>query len=81
MEYRVPERKRKGRPQPKRGQVKARIFGSLLRAVMPKGFTNGEKPKQAGDGSSADATPTLSGYTSSFEDDLRYQKALFASCV
>lgn len=68
MEYQVPEKKSKGRPLPKRGQVKARIFGGLLRAVMPKAFTNGEKPKQDGDGSSTDATPTLSGYTSSFDD-------------
>ncbi|RRT64175.1 hypothetical protein BHE74_00034827 [Ensete ventricosum] len=69
MEHQVPENKRKGRPPPKRGQVMARILGGLVHAVIPKAFKNGEKnPKQDGDRSSADATPTLSGYSSSFED-------------
>ncbi|KAJ8458752.1 hypothetical protein OPV22_031678 [Ensete ventricosum] len=63
---------RKGRrPPPRRGQVKARILGSLVRAVIPKGFRKGEKAKEDGGdgGSSADITPTLSGYSSSYEGE------------
>ncbi|CAL9085652.1 unnamed protein product [Musa acuminata var. zebrina] len=74
MEYRVAESNtRKGRrPPPRRGQVKARILGSLVRAVIPKAFFgNGEKAKEDGGGgsSSADITPTLSGYSSSYEGE------------
>ncbi|URE24268.1 hypothetical protein MUK42_35684 [Musa troglodytarum] len=61
--------KRKGRRPPlRRGQVKARILGSLVRAVIPNAFRKGEKAKEDG-GSSADITPTLSGYSSSYEGE------------
>ncbi|KAJ8503790.1 hypothetical protein OPV22_004676 [Ensete ventricosum] len=68
MESRVPENKRKGRPVPKRGQVKARIFEGLLRAIIPKALEKREEHKLDGDrSSSADATPSSSGYASSYE--------------
>ncbi|RRT62947.1 hypothetical protein B296_00004102 [Ensete ventricosum] len=68
MESLVPENKRKGRPVPKRGQVKARIFEGLLRAIIPKALAKREEHKLDGDrSSSTDATPSSSGYASSYE--------------
>ncbi|WOL04655.1 hypothetical protein Cni_G13377 [Canna indica] len=69
MECQAPGHKIR-RPQPKRGQVKTRIFRGLFRAVAPRlsliSFSNRDG---GGDGSSsADATPAASGYTSSCDD-------------
>ncbi|WOL14848.1 hypothetical protein Cni_G23629 [Canna indica] len=78
MECQAGDRKKEtGRPLPRRGQVKARIFGGLVRAVIPKALKNGGKHKGndggggggGGDRSSADVTPAMSGYTSSFDED------------
>ncbi|URE00123.1 hypothetical protein MUK42_33835 [Musa troglodytarum] len=70
MESQVPENKRKGRPLPRRGQVKASIFGDLLRAIIPKALENREEHKLDGDRSfSSDATPSSSGYATSNEGD------------
>lgn len=61
----VPESKAKRRPLPKRGQVKKRIFGGLVRAFVPKA----DKERDCDGGRSSDGASTAtSGCTSSYED-------------
>lgn len=70
MEYQVPEHKQNARPAPKRGQVKVKIVGILVRACKPKATKKGEKPQQEGGGRLVPSTPPLSGYTSETGSDL-----------
>ncbi|KAG1371611.1 hypothetical protein COCNU_16G007050 [Cocos nucifera] len=61
MEHQVSDLHKKGRPLPKRGQIKKKIFESLVRAVVPKGSKKGDKSQEEG---FAPSTPSPSGYTS-----------------
>ncbi|KAG0478743.1 hypothetical protein HPP92_013462 [Vanilla planifolia] len=56
---------KKSNPLPRRGQVKARIFGSLVRSVIPSSLRYGRRQRW-GDGEAGfnTATPATSGYAS-----------------
>ena len=58
-----------GRPLPKRGQIKAQIFGSLVRSLFPKSPKQWKKKNKQEGGRSASTTPPLSGYTSDASSD------------
>lgn len=49
---------KRGKPLPKRGQVKVQIIGTLVRSLVPKSSKNGREQ------SSASFTPPMRGYNS-----------------
>ncbi|KAH0454096.1 hypothetical protein IEQ34_016020 [Dendrobium chrysotoxum] len=64
MEYQKQPFEKKGNPLPRRGQVKARIFGSLVRSIIPRSSNNQRRKQQTPEASSTMLTPGTSGYTS-----------------
>lgn len=64
MEYGDWRDQRKGRPLPKRGQIKAKIIGGLVRSVTSLGSKKREKLQEGEYGESAPVTPPPSGYAS-----------------
>ncbi|PKU81229.1 hypothetical protein MA16_Dca026652 [Dendrobium catenatum] len=64
MEYQRQPFGKKGKPLPRRGQVKARIFGSLVRSIITSSSNNQRRKRQTPEASSTMLTPATSGYTS-----------------
>ncbi|KAH0454145.1 hypothetical protein IEQ34_016069 [Dendrobium chrysotoxum] len=64
MDYQKQHFERKGNPLPRRGQVRARIFGSLVRSIIPSPSKNQTRKRQRPEASSTMLTPGTSGYTS-----------------
>ncbi|PKA62645.1 hypothetical protein AXF42_Ash012232 [Apostasia shenzhenica] len=65
MEHQTLAAQRKGNPLPRRGQVKARIIGGLVRSIIPSSSKTARSRRRKGPaGEMTPSSPATSGYAS-----------------